>query len=129
MSYPDRMVPPTPDRKRITNVTTTEPVDLTPAEGKLAQAYVEAMDIVGRCAQALADGDWPYLSDKAGQLRMRVEAFEEAADEAALQTSSRPREAVVLAEVAKRGGSYRAVALLHPDTGRRLADATESEGR
>lgn len=34
-----------------------ESPDLTSAEGKLAQAYVETMDLVSRCVQALEDGD------------------------------------------------------------------------
>lgn len=89
--------------------------ETTPAEGKLAQTYIETMDFVGRCAQALADGDWHYLSDKTGQLRMRVDELEQAADAAAAleRTPEKPRRDVVLAEVIKRGRSYRAVTLLH----------------
>lgn len=89
--------------------------EITPDEGKLAQAYVEAMDLVSRCAEALADGDWRYLSDKTGQLRMRVDDLEQAADTAAALSrgADKPRRDVVLAEVMRRGRSYRAVQLLH----------------
>jgi hypothetical protein len=89
--------------------------ETTPDEGKLAQTYAETMDFVSRCAQALADGDWHYLSDKTGQLRMRVEELEQAADAAAAleRTPQSPRRDVVLAEVIRRGRNYRAVALLH----------------
>jgi hypothetical protein len=36
---------------------TAQPSGLTPAEGTLAQAYVETLDFVSRCAQALDEGN------------------------------------------------------------------------
>lgn len=86
---------------------------ITPVEGRLAQAYTETLDFVGRCAQALADGDWYYLSDKAGDLRNRVERLETAAAEVAAAKVPGGQAAAVLAEVVRRGGSYRAVKALH----------------
>ncbi len=86
---------------------------VTPVEGRLAQAYTETLDFVGRCAQALADGDWYYLADKAGDLRNRVEQLETAAAEADAANVPSARADVVLAEVVRRGGSYRAVKALH----------------
>jgi hypothetical protein len=93
-------------------VATLEPRDLTPPEGKLAQAYVETMDYVSRCAEALEDGNWDYLTDKACQLRNHAIELERAA-EAAKAADPPPRTATVLATVVARGRSYRAVQLLH----------------
>ncbi|WP_204035786.1 hypothetical protein, partial [Micromonospora qiuiae] len=67
----------------------------------------------GRCAQAIADGDWYYLADKAGDLRNRVEQLETAAAEANAAKVPGSQAAAVLAEVVRRGGSYRAVKALH----------------
>ncbi|WP_018588755.1 hypothetical protein [Salinispora arenicola] len=90
-----------------------EAPDLTPTEGKLAQAYVETMDFVSRCAQALEDGDWDYLADKACQLRNAANALEAAADVAKAATPT-PRTAAVLSAVTNRGSTYRAIEVLHP---------------
>ncbi len=67
---------------------TPEPRDLTLPEGKLAQ---------------------DYLADKACQLRNHAIEFERAAEAAGPPS----RTARVLATVAARGRSYRAVQLLH----------------
>ena len=80
-------------------------LDLTPAEGKLAQAYVETMDFVSRCAQALEDGNWDYLADKACQLRNRAIELERAAD-AAKAASPQPRAAAVLSAVTALGPQW-----------------------
>jgi hypothetical protein len=96
-----------------------EAPDLTLAEGKLAQAYVETIDFVFRCAQAFEDGNWDYLADKACQLRNRAIELEQAAD-AAKATSPPPRAAAVLSAVTNRGTSYRAIELLHAGTFRRF---------
>lgn len=95
-----------------------EAPDLTPTEGKLAQAYVETMDFVSRCAQALEDGNWDYLADKACQLRNAANVLEAAAD-VAKQEKPAPRTAAVLSAVTNRGASYRAVEVLHPGPFRR----------
>lgn len=105
-----------------------EAPDLTPTEGKLAQAYVETMDFVSRCAQALEDGDWDYLADKACQLRNRAHALEAAAD-AAKAASPSPRTAAVLSAVTARGSHYRAVELLHPGPFRNPRDGQPSAGK
>lgn len=86
---------------------------ITPVEGRLAQAYTETLDFVGRCAQALADGNWYYLADKAGDLRNRVEQLESTAYETHTAKVPGTQAAAVLAEVVRRGGSYRAVKALH----------------
>jgi hypothetical protein len=86
---------------------------VTPVEGRLAQAYTETMDFVSRCAQAIAAGDWDYLADKAGDLRNRVEQLETTAAAAAAAKVPSARADAVLAEVVSRGGSYRAVKALH----------------
>jgi hypothetical protein len=95
-----------------------EAPDLTPTEGKLAQTYVETMDFVSRCAQALEDGDWNYLADKACQLRNAANALEAAAD-IAKEEKPAPRTAAVLSAVTTRGGSYLAIERLHPGPFRR----------
>ena len=86
---------------------------ITPIEGRLAQAYTETLDFVGRCAKAIDEGNWYYLADKAGDLRNRVEQLETAAVEAEAAGVPSTQAAAVLAEVVRRGGSYRAVKALH----------------
>ena len=86
---------------------------ITPVEGRLAQAYTETLDFVGRCAQAIAEGNWYYLADKAGDLRNRVEQLETAAAEADTAKVPSTRAPAVLGEVVRRGASYRAVKALH----------------
>jgi hypothetical protein len=106
------ILPLSQERKKGPAVTVPEPRDLTPEEGKLAQAYAETMDYVSRCARALEEGHWDYLADKACQLRNHAIELERAAD-AAKAARPRPQAAAVLAAVTSRGRAYRAVQLLH----------------
>jgi hypothetical protein len=89
---------------------------LTDAEERLAESYVRVLDFVSRCAQAVDEGNWHYLWDKAGQLKSAVERLDTVATQAwqATQAGTRPRRVQVRAAVALYGRHYRAGRLLHP---------------
>jgi len=87
-------------------------IRLTPTEERLVERYLWVLDFVGRCSQAIDEGHWHYLMEKASQLRGAAEKLE---DEL-VATGGRPkvRPAAVLAAVQYHGRHYRAARLLHP---------------
>ena len=90
--------------------------DLTSIEVRLAEQYVSVLDFVSRCAQAIDEGNWHYLWDKAGQLKHAADRLATVATEAyEARGGERPRKAAVAA-VAHWGRHYRAGRLLHPAT-------------
>jgi len=91
---------------------------LTDTEVRVAEQYVSVLDFVSRCAQAIDEGNWYYLKDKASQLAYAAERLVEVAGEAyqqaARQQTRSPRAEVVRQAVAWFGRHYRAARLLHP---------------
>jgi len=93
---------------------------LTDSELLLAEWYVSVLDYVSRCAQAIDEGNWHYLQDKAGQLQRAAQRLAEVATEAyEAEGADRPRRDAVRAAVALHGRHYRAGRLLHPQGGGR----------
>ena len=95
----------------------TKPGRLTDAEVRLAEQYVSVLDFVSRCAQAIDEGNWFYLYDKAGQLAYAAERLVEITGETWQAISAgtpRPRTQAIRAAVAHFGRHYRAARLLHP---------------
>lgn len=90
-----------------------EAPDLTPAEAELVQVYVEALSLVSGCAEALDDGNWNHLAERASQLRDAADTLQSAAD-VTRATDPAPRAAAVRAAVRRRAADHHAVALLHP---------------
>jgi hypothetical protein len=89
---------------------------LTPAELRLVEEYVWALDFVSRCALGIDRGDWFYLYDKASELAGAAQRLSQLAHQA-YQASTQgqgPRPAAVRAAVAWQGRHYRAGRLLHP---------------
>lgn len=62
--------------------------DLTPAAQQLADCWARTLDQVGRCQQAIEQGDWVHLNDEAGELT--VLADETSAAAAALTRDETP---------------------------------------
>jgi hypothetical protein len=94
--------------------------ELSSIETRLAERYVSVLDFVSRCSQALDEGNWHYLWDKAGQLAHAAEQLEQVAGETWTQVrdgGARPRKDAVAAAVAHWGRHYRAGRLLHPTAG------------
>jgi hypothetical protein len=94
--------------------------ELTTTEIRLAERYVRVLDFVSRCAQAVDQGNWHYLWDKASQLEHAAGQLREIADETWTQVRDgglRPRPAAVGVAVAHWGRHYRAGRLLHPEAG------------
>jgi hypothetical protein len=94
---------------------------LTHTEERLAGQYVRVLDFVSRCAQAIDEGNWHYLREKASQLADAAEQLDTVATQAwtATQAGQRPRRDHVRAAVADWGRHYRAGRLLHPQEGGR----------
>src|SRR5919197_2114436 len=95
----------------------TQPPRLTDAEVRLAEQYVSVLDFVSRCAQAIDNGDWFYLYDKAGQLEDAAGRLAEVAGQTWREVDAgapRPRTQAMRAAVAWWGRHYRAARLLHP---------------
>jgi len=93
------------------------PDRLTSTEVRLAERYVSVLDFVSRCAQAIDEGNWHYLWDKAHQLEDAAGRLRAVAEENWQQVrdgGTRPRRAAVAAAVAYWGRHYRAGRLLHP---------------
>jgi hypothetical protein len=91
---------------------------LTSTETRLAERYVSVLDFVSRCAQALDEGNWHYLWDKAHQLEDAAGQLRGIAEENWTQVrdgATRPRRDAVAAAVAHWGRHYRAGRLLHPE--------------
>jgi len=91
---------------------------LTDAEIRLAEQYVRVLDFVSRCAQAVEEGNWYYLRDKAHQLQDATSSLARVAAETVEQVSAgtpRPRAGVVGWAVAHGGRHFRAGRLLHPE--------------
>ncbi|SRR6266511_3744522 len=85
---------------------------LTAAESRLVGRYVQVLDSVSRCAQAVDHGDWSSLAAKPRQLEDTAGRLSEAAWQ---QTGAgRPRAQATRAAVAWFGRHYRAGRLLHP---------------
>lgn len=97
----------------------------TDQETILAERYVSVLDYVSRCAQAVEQGDWHYLWDKAGSLREAAARLDEClatgldADGARGFRSPTVRSAAVRAAVAEWGRHYAAGRALHPLGGAR----------
>ena len=94
--------------------------ELTSIETRLAERYVSVLDFVSRCAQAIDEGNWHYLWDKAGQLAHAAEQLDQIAEENWQQVrdgGARPRPDAVRAAVAYWGRHYRVGRLLHPEAG------------
>ena len=92
--------------------------DLTSIEIRLAEQYVRVLDFVSRCAQAVDEGNWHYLWDKAHQLEDAAGGLRAVAEENWQQVrdgGTRPRRDAVAAAVAHWGRFYRAGRLLHPE--------------
>jgi hypothetical protein len=87
---------------------------LTSLEARLVEQYVNVLDYVSRCAQAIDSGDWFYLHDKAGALAYQAQRLSTTARDA-FDAPRRPRVPAVRAAVAWFGRHYRAARLLHPD--------------
>jgi len=98
---------------------------LTDTEVRVAEQYVSVLDFVSRCAQAIDEGNWYYLKDKASQLAYAAERLVEVAGQAyeAAQAGKRPRAEAVCEAVAWFGRHYRAARLLHPAEPRREGGA------
>ena len=89
------------------------PFELTPPESRIQEEYVWLLDQVGRCAQGMDEGNWHYLSEKAGYLsRAAAEVARLAAQ--IVKTTPRPRANYILAAVKWYGRLHRAGRLLHP---------------
>jgi hypothetical protein len=94
--------------------------ELSSIEIRLAERYVSVFDFVSRCAQAVDEGNWHYLWDKAGQLAHAAEQLDQVAGETwnrVRDGGARPRKDAVAAAVANWGRHYRAGRLLHPEAG------------
>src|SRR5262249_1873042 len=50
---------------------------LTTDEERLVERYLSVLDFIGRCVQAVDEGHWHYLWDKAGQLSGAASRLEE----------------------------------------------------
>jgi hypothetical protein len=87
-------------------------IRLTPAEERLVERYVSVLDFVSRCAQAVDEGHWHYLMQKAAQLSGAAGRLEEELTAADGKPGVRPE--AVLAAVRHHGRHYRACRLLHP---------------
>jgi len=85
---------------------------LTAAEERLVERYLWVLDFVSRCAQAVDEGNWYYLMDKAGQLTGAASRLEE--ELGASRGRPKVRAEAVLAAVRFHGRHYRASRLLHP---------------
>jgi hypothetical protein len=91
---------------------------LTDAELRLTEQYVRVLDFVSRCAQAIDEGNWHYLADKAHQLEDATRGLRRVATDTREQVSAgraRPRPEAVRDAVAHWGRHYRAGRLLHPE--------------
>jgi hypothetical protein len=94
--------------------------ELSSIEIRLAEQYVSVLDFVSRCAQAVDEGNWHYLWDKAGQLAHAAEQLDQVAGETwnrVRDGGARPRKDAVAAAVAHWGRHYCAGRLLHPEAG------------
>ncbi len=87
-------------------------IRLTPTEERLVERYLWVLDFVGRCAQAVDEGHWHYLMEKAAQLSGAAGRLEEELTAADGKPKVRPE--AVLAAVRHQGRHYRAGRLLHP---------------
>lgn len=94
----------------------------TSYEQGIGEDFVSVLDFAGRLAQAVEEGDWWYLQDKARQLaaaaeRLRGRVWDD--DERRLdiedEKGRRPRPAAVLAVVRRAAQHYRVVRALYPD--------------
>jgi hypothetical protein len=90
---------------------------LTPIEVRRVERYVSVLDYISRCAQAIDNGDWYYLADKADALAFqaaRLAGLTGEVERAGRRSGRWPRREAVRAAVAHHGRHYRAARLLHP---------------
>jgi hypothetical protein len=85
----------------------------TPDELRIAERYLEVCDYLSRCAQAVRDGEWGYLADKADDLSLRAQHLATAAGD--LCAGPPPRARVVTTTIAAHADSE-AARMLHPPT-------------
>ncbi len=85
---------------------------LTSDETRLVERYLGVCDFLSRCAQAIDEGNWHYLQDKAAQLHEATGRLANEALRAHRERSVRNR--YVLAGVRWWGRHFRASRLLHP---------------
>jgi hypothetical protein len=94
--------------------------DQTPYEARIAARYLEVLDYVSRCADAVRHGDWAALDDLARTLARRADILAEVVrDRRDPDTDTDPRAYVVVGLVAERNVDSEvidseAAALLHP---------------
>ncbi len=93
------------------------PAAMTVLEDRLTEGYVRVLDVMSGCAQAVDQGHWHDLHDKATELESATAWLAEIASDATSQRAQHaqpPRATVVHAAVASLARHYRAGRLLHP---------------
>jgi hypothetical protein len=85
----------------------------SPDERRIAERYLQVLDHLSRCADAVRHGDWDKLDTLAQSLSHGADRLAEAVREQHDPATS-PRAAVVVDLVAGHGGDCEAARMLHP---------------
>jgi hypothetical protein len=87
--------------------------DQSTDEHRIAERYLQVLDHLSRCADAVRHGDWDKLDALARTLARSADQLADAVHEQ-LEPATSPRAAVVLDIVVELSGNCEAARLLHP---------------